>query len=62
MNKSIWGLMFKNNGSGIRFKSIQFSQEYSNQENVSTTAQKNVFKKITKDQCGRIERSKIELK
>jgi hypothetical protein len=31
------------------------------QENVSTTAQKNVFKKIMKDQVGRIERSKIEL-
>jgi hypothetical protein len=31
------------------------------QEKVSTTAQKNVFKKITKDQVGRIERSKIEL-
>jgi hypothetical protein len=29
---------------------------------VSTTVQKNVFKKITKDQGGRIERSKIELK
>jgi hypothetical protein len=28
---------------------------------VSTTAQKNIFKKITKDQVGRIERSKIEL-
>jgi hypothetical protein len=26
------------------------------QENVSTTAQENVFKKITKDQVGRIER------
>jgi hypothetical protein len=26
--------MFKWNGSGIRFKSIQFSQEYSNQRNV----------------------------
>jgi hypothetical protein len=34
MDKSIWGLMFKSNGSGIRFKSIQFSQEYSNQRNV----------------------------
>jgi hypothetical protein len=32
--KSIWGLMFKGNGNGIRFKSIQFSQEYSNQRNV----------------------------
>jgi hypothetical protein len=28
---------------------------------MSTTAQKNVFKKIMKDQVGRIERSKIEL-
>jgi hypothetical protein len=28
---------------------------------VSTIAQKNVFKKITKDQVRRIERSKIEL-
>jgi hypothetical protein len=27
------------------------------QENVSTTAQENVFKKIAKDQVGRIERS-----
>jgi hypothetical protein len=26
--------MFKYNGSGIRFKSIQFSQKYSNQRNV----------------------------
>jgi hypothetical protein len=26
--------MFKSNGSRIRFKSIQFSQEYSNQRNV----------------------------
>jgi hypothetical protein len=34
MYKSIWGLMFKCNGSGMRFKSIQFSQEYSNQRNV----------------------------
>jgi hypothetical protein len=34
MNKQIWGLMFKSNVSGIRFKSIQFSQEYSNQRNV----------------------------
>jgi hypothetical protein len=32
--KSIWGLMFKCNDSGIQFKSIQFSQEYSNQRNV----------------------------
>jgi hypothetical protein len=30
--KPVWGLMFKCNGSGIRFKSIQFSQEYSNQK------------------------------
>jgi hypothetical protein len=34
MYKLIWGLMFKCNGSGIRFKSIQFSQEYSNQRNM----------------------------
>jgi hypothetical protein len=34
MYKSIWGLMFKCNGSRIRFKSIQFSQEYSKQRNV----------------------------
>jgi hypothetical protein len=34
MYKPIWGLMFKCNGSGIRFKSIQFSREYSNQRNV----------------------------
>jgi hypothetical protein len=34
MYKPIWGLMFKCNGSGIRFKIIQFSQEYSNQRNV----------------------------
>jgi hypothetical protein len=34
MYKLIWNLMFKSNGSGIRFKSIQFSQEYSNQRNV----------------------------
>jgi hypothetical protein len=27
-------LIFKCNGSGIQFKSIQFSQEYSNQRNV----------------------------
>jgi hypothetical protein len=34
MYKPIWGLMFKYNGSRILFKSIQFSQEYSNQRNV----------------------------
>jgi hypothetical protein len=34
MYKSIWGLMFKYNDSGMQFKSIQFSQEYSNQRNV----------------------------
>jgi hypothetical protein len=34
MNKPIWDLMFKSNGNGIRFKSIQISQEYSNQRNV----------------------------
>jgi hypothetical protein len=34
MYKPIWGLMFKCNGSGIRFKSIQFSKEYINQRNV----------------------------
>jgi hypothetical protein len=31
--KSIWGLVFKCNGSGIQFNSIQFSQEYNNQIN-----------------------------
>jgi hypothetical protein len=34
MYKPIWGLVFKCNGSGIQFNSIQFSQEYSNQRNV----------------------------
>jgi hypothetical protein len=34
MYKPIWGLMFKCNGSEIQFKSIQFSQEYSNQRNM----------------------------
>jgi hypothetical protein len=34
MYKPNWGLMFKSNGSEIRFKSIQFSQEYSNQRNM----------------------------
>jgi hypothetical protein len=34
MYKPILGLMFKCNGSKIQFKSIQFSQEYSNQRNV----------------------------
>jgi hypothetical protein len=34
MYKSIWDLVFKCNGSGIQFNSIQFSQEYSNQRNV----------------------------
>jgi hypothetical protein len=34
MYKPICGLMFKYNDSGIQFKSIQFSQEYSNQRNV----------------------------
>jgi hypothetical protein len=29
----IWNLMFKCNGSGIQFKSIQFSQKYNNQRN-----------------------------
>jgi hypothetical protein len=28
----IWGLMFKCNDIGIQFKSIQFSQEYSNKK------------------------------
>jgi hypothetical protein len=45
MYKSIWDLMFKCNGSGIRFKSIQFSQEYSNQRNV---------RKESKDKCLRL--------
>jgi hypothetical protein len=31
--KPIWGLVFKYNGSGRQFNSIQFSQEYSNQRN-----------------------------
>jgi hypothetical protein len=30
----IRGLVFKCNGSGIQFKSIQFLQEYNNQRNV----------------------------
>jgi hypothetical protein len=34
MYKPIWGLVFKCNGSGIQFNTIQFSQEYSNQRNV----------------------------
>jgi hypothetical protein len=34
MYKPIWGLMFKCNGSGIQFKSIQFSQEYNNKKNM----------------------------
>jgi hypothetical protein len=34
MYKTIWGLMFKCNDSGIQFKSIQLSQEYNNQINV----------------------------
>jgi hypothetical protein len=34
MYKPIWGLMFNCNGSGIQFKSIKFSQEYSNQRNM----------------------------
>jgi hypothetical protein len=34
MYKPIWGLVFKCNGSGIQFISIQFSQEYSNQRNI----------------------------
>jgi hypothetical protein len=34
MYKQVWGLMFKCNDSEIQFKSIQFSQEYSNQRNV----------------------------
>jgi hypothetical protein len=32
MYKPIWGLVFKCNGSGIQFNTIQFSQEYSNQK------------------------------
>jgi hypothetical protein len=31
MYKPIWGLVFKYNGSGRQFNSIQFSQEYNNQ-------------------------------
>jgi hypothetical protein len=34
MYKSIWGLVFKCNDSGIQFNLIQFSQEYSNQRNM----------------------------
>jgi hypothetical protein len=34
MYKPIWGLMFKCNGSGIQFKSIQLLQEYNNQRNM----------------------------
>jgi hypothetical protein len=34
MYKSIWDLVFKCNGSGIQFNTIQFSQGYSNQRNV----------------------------
>jgi hypothetical protein len=34
MYKLVCGLMFKCNGSGIQFKSIQFSLEYSNQRNM----------------------------
>jgi hypothetical protein len=33
MYKPIWGLVFKCNGSGRQFNSIQLSQEYSNQIN-----------------------------
>jgi hypothetical protein len=33
MYKPIWGLVFKYNGNGRQFNSIQFSQEYSNQRN-----------------------------
>jgi hypothetical protein len=40
MYKLIWGLMFKYNGSGMQFKSIQFSQEYSNQRNVRKEKEK----------------------
>jgi hypothetical protein len=32
MYKPIWNLVFKCNGSGIQFNSIQFSQEYNNQK------------------------------
>jgi hypothetical protein len=46
MYKPIWGLMFKCNGSEIQFKSIQFSQEYSNQRNVR---KKNKDKTRTQD-------------
>jgi hypothetical protein len=31
----IWGLVFKCNGSGIQFDTIQFSKEYSNQRNMT---------------------------
>jgi hypothetical protein len=34
MYKSIWGLVYKCNGSEIQFNTIQFSQEYSNQRSV----------------------------
>jgi hypothetical protein len=34
MYKPIWRLVFKCNGNGIQFNSIQFSQEYSNQRNM----------------------------
>jgi hypothetical protein len=42
MYKPIWGLVFKCNGSGIQFKSIQFSQEYSNQRNMRRKKRKNL--------------------
>jgi hypothetical protein len=34
MYKPIWDLVFKCNGSGIQFNTIQSSQEYSNQRNM----------------------------
>jgi hypothetical protein len=47
MYKLIWDLIFKCNGSGIQFKSIQFSQEYSNQRNMRKNKDKTRTQDVT---------------
>jgi hypothetical protein len=47
MYKPIWGLMFKSNGSEIRFKSIQFSQKYNNQRNVRKESKDKATQDVT---------------
>jgi hypothetical protein len=46
MYKLIWGLVFKWNGSGRQFNSIQFSQEYNNQRNERKKKEKRLNNRV----------------